>query len=151
LAVPEDFIVREALVRVRALPEQIRYEVYVVDRNQVLVGVLNLRELLLARSHARLAEVMTRDPFCLSAAADRSVVLSHPGWQKVHAIPVIDREGCYLGVIRYRILRQIEAELLGGAAEDGNTFEALGDLFAAGVAGILDALTDPLRARKGVE
>ncbi len=149
LALPEDFTAREALARVRELPEQTRYDVYVVDRAQVLVGVLNLRELLLARSQARLAEVMTREPLRLSANADRSVVLSHPGWKKVHAIPVVDEEGCYLGVIRYRTLRHLEAELLGGTGADGNTSEALGELFAAGVAGILDALTGPASTRKG--
>lgn len=148
LALPEDFTVREALGRVRELPEQTRYNVYVVDRNQVLVGVLNLRELLVARPQARLAEVMTREPAHLSARADRSVVLGHPGWKKVHAIPVVDEAGHYLGVIRYRTLRQLEAELLGGPGVDGSTSEALGELFAAGAAGILDALMGPVSTRK---
>jgi len=150
LALPEDLTAREALARIRELPEQTRYDVYVVDRNHVLVGVLNLRELLLARSQARLAEVMIQEPFCLSALADRSLVLSHPGWKRVHAIPVVDEGNHYLGVIRYRTLRQLEAELLGGSAADKSTSEALGELFAAGTAGILDALTGPLGGKERV-
>ena len=147
LALPEDFTVREALARIREMPEQTRYDVYVVDRNQVLVGVLNLRELLLARSQALLSDVMVRDPLRLLARDDRSVIVSHPGWKRAHALPVVDDKGCYLGVVRYRRLRQLEEELLGGKGVDGNTADALGELFAAGMGGILVAVTDPLSSK----
>jgi magnesium transporter len=141
LALPEDLTVREALARIRELPEQTRYDVYVVDREQVLVGVLNLRELLLARPQALLLDVMVREPLRLHAQDDRSVVIGHPGWKRAHALPVVDEKGSYIGVVRYRILRQLEEELLGGRGQDANTSEALGALFAAGAGGLLDALT----------
>jgi magnesium transporter len=150
LALPGDLTAREALARVREVPEQVRYNLYVVDRDQVLVGVLNLRELLLARPQACLTDVMTRDPVRLVAQADQLVVVSHPVWKDVRAIPVVDDQGCYLGAVRYRTLRQIEEELFGARGEDGDASEALGQLFAAGAAGLLDALTGAVAARKGV-
>ena len=141
LALAEDLTAGEALDRVREVPDQARYNVYVVDRSQVLVGVVNLRELLLAAPAQQIAGVMTRDPARLDSKADRSVVLSHPGWKRVHSIPVVDGQGGYLGAVRYRTLRELEEKLLGAVLSDANAGEALGEVFAAGASGLLDALT----------
>jgi magnesium transporter len=143
LALPEDLTAAEALARVREAPARARYNLYVVDREQRLVGVLNLRELLLARPGDRLEDRMVRDPQCLRADADRASVLAHSGWREVHAIPVVDEAGCYLGAVRYHTLRELEASLLGRRGEDGRAAAALGELFAAGAAGLLEALAPP--------
>jgi len=42
--------------------------------------------------------------------------------------------------VRYRTPRELEEELLRGDSGDRDTAEALGELFAAGAAGLLDAL-----------
>jgi hypothetical protein len=53
---------------------------------------------------------------------------------------VVDEDERYLGAVRYRTLRELEKQLLRGAGEERSTAEALGDLFATGAAGLLDAL-----------
>jgi magnesium transporter len=131
LALPDDLTAREAMDRVREMRESARYNVYIVNHEQRLVGVVNLRELLLARPRARLADLMVREPLCLDARADRSVVVAHPGWKEVHALPVVDEQGAYLGAIRYRTLRHLEDELLVARAQDGDAREALARLFSA--------------------
>lgn len=148
LALAEDMTCAEALARVREVPDQARYNLYVVDRNQALVGAVNLRELLLAQADEPLNEVMIRNPVRLRADADRAVVVSHPGWKRVHSIPVVDDRGAYLGAVRYRTLRQLEEDLLGAAQTDANTSEALGEVFAAGASGLLHAFTGPVAKRK---
>jgi magnesium transporter len=140
LALPLDLSAGEALARVREQPEQARYNLYVVDGEQRLVGALNLRELLLAKAEERLAELMVPDPLRLPASADRTRVVAHPGWRQVHALPVVDEENHYLGAVRYHTLRELEAELLRRESADGDTARALGELFATGAAGLLDAL-----------
>lgn len=141
LAVAEDLSVDEALARARQFPDQAHYNVYIIDREQVLVGAVNLRELLLAPGDARLSSIMVANPHRLQWNADSGRIASHPGWRYVHAIPVVDERGRYLGSVRYRTLRQLEEELLGAAQTDVNATEALGDLFAAGATGLLDALS----------
>jgi len=140
LAVSDDLTAREALTQVRENAEQARYNLYVVDAQQILVGVINLRELLLARSRARLADLMVRNPARLRASADRSVVVAHPGWREVHSLPVVDDAGAYLGAIRYRTLRALEETLFGRERRDDDVRSALGQLFAVGAGGLLDAL-----------
>jgi hypothetical protein len=45
-------------------------------------------------------------------------------------------------------LRSLEQALLGAKEEDGNATEALGELFAAGASGLLDALTGTAGAKR---
>jgi Mg/Co/Ni transporter MgtE len=137
---PSDLTVREARRRLREQPDQFRYNLYVVDREQRLVGVLTVRELWMARPSQRLVDVMVRDPLCLHANDDRLAVAAHPGWREVHALPVVDDAGAYLGAVRYRTLRAVEGLLQGDPAGDGRTADALAELFAVGASGLLEAL-----------
>jgi magnesium transporter len=148
LALPEDLTAREALARVREAADQARYNVYVVDPEQKLVGVVNLRELFLAKPAARLTDLMVRGPIALSAEADRVAIVSHPGWREVHSLPVVDGEGVYLGAVRYRTLRELEEQLFRGGHRDADARAALGELFSAGASGLLDALTTVGSARE---
>lgn len=58
----------------------------------------------------------------------------------MHSLPVVDEDHHYLGALRYRTLRELEEELLRGRGGDRDTAAALGELFATGAAGLLDAL-----------
>lgn len=141
LALPESFTAAEALTRVREAPDQARYNLYVVDPDQRLVGAVNLRELFLAAPETRLRDLMIRNPIALPASADRAAVVSHPGWKEVHSLPVVDENGGYLGAVRYRTLRELEDLLLRGGHRDADARDALGDLFSEAASGLLDALT----------
>jgi magnesium transporter len=141
LALPQTLTAREALQRVRQAPELARYNLYVVDQQQRLIGALNLRELLLARGRAPLSEIMVPNPHRIRASADRLSVLVHPGWREVHALPVVDEADAYLGALRYRTLRELEEALRAPPDGDADASAALGQVFAAGARGVLDALS----------
>lgn len=141
LALPETLSAREAVTRVREAPEQARYNVYIVDGQQRLVGAVNLRELLLATPRTRLADLMVREPLHLDARADRAAVVAHRGWREVHSLPVVDEQGGYLGAVRYRTLRGLEDELFRRGPTDADVRDSLGQLFSAGAGAVLDALS----------
>ena len=149
LALPCELSAREALQRVRRIPELSRYNLYVVDQSQRLVGALNLRELLLARGRSLLENLMVRNPHRVAASADRAAVLSHPGWKEVHSLPVVDEGSAFLGAIRYRTLKQLEDELLSSRGEDMDTGAAFGEVIAVGAKGLLDAVIEPGRRERG--
>ncbi|HSM07243.1 MAG TPA: CBS domain-containing protein [Longimicrobiales bacterium] len=143
LAVPEDVTVAEAVRRIRKAPDHVRYNVYVVDREQRLVGVLNLRELLLADGQKTLASIANRDVLSVLADADRAAVRAHPAWREAHSLPVVDRSGTYLGAIRYRTWRRLEDEAdAARGRHDTTTTAALGSLLVTGMVGAMGALTD---------
>ena len=141
LALPADLTAEQSQAHLRASPEQMRYNLYVLDREHVLVGVLNLRELFLARRKDLLGAIANRNVLSIQARADRHAVLTHPAWSDAHSIPVVDAKGVYLGAIRYRTLRRLEEELREGRADGAaSTAGALGDLFSTGIASVFGAM-----------
>jgi magnesium transporter len=140
LALPHDLTAREALARVREAAGNARCNLYVVDRDQTLMGVINLHELLAARPADRLSSLMQTRVHRLPAKADRHAIVSDPGWREVHALPVVDERGVYLGAIGYRTLRVLEEQLRGSRTAEGATARALGGLLRTGAAAMLEAM-----------
>lgn len=78
--------------------EQIYYT-YVVDHQYRLVGVLSLRDLILAPEEQPLSEIMITDLVTVDALMDREEVadvLAHYGY---YAVPVVDDGGHLLGIV----------------------------------------------------
>jgi magnesium transporter len=152
LALPQDLTAREALARVREAAGSARYNLYIVDRDLTLVGVINLHELLMARPGDPLSSLMQTRVHRLPARADLHAIVSHPGWREVHALPVVDEHGVYLGAIRYRTLRLLEERIRGVRPDEGATARALGGLLRAGAAAMLEAMVaSGPRSRSSVE
>jgi magnesium transporter len=148
IALPADLTVEEALKVVRREAEHAHYNLYVVDRDRALLGVLNLRELMLAGPRDRLEAITRPALHRLLPNADRYAIVAHPGWRDVHSLPVVDRDGRFLGALRYRTLRRLEDELQdAGPGPDQITARALGDFFWVGVGGVIDAIAAAVAPR----
>lgn len=140
LSVDENASAREALERLRRSPQHALYYVYVVDDAQKLVGVVNLRELMEARPEQLLGLQAIRSVESLPARASSESILAHPAWQRFHALPVVEPDGRFLGVIRYESLRELEGRLRDKGFEDhaAETASALGEVYALGLRGLFE-------------
>lgn len=101
-SLPESTTVREAIA---AIQEQRDVELilylYVVDEQDRLVGVASLRQLLLARPSATLAEIMTRDVISVTTETDQEEVAQLAIRYDLLAIPVLDPDGRLVGIVTY--------------------------------------------------
>jgi magnesium transporter len=143
LAHPDDLTAGEALARVRRAPQHALYYLYVVDRDQRLVGVLTLRELMLAPVKAPLASVMQRQVVRIPALARRAAIVEHRAGRTFHALPVVDDDGVFLGALRAETLRKLENDT-GGTNESRDPLSVLltlGELWWVGLTGLLVDLT----------
>ncbi len=107
LTLPSDISVGDAQKHLRRLAGEIAYNVYVTDRDHRLVGVVTVRELLLARPKYTLESIMKRQLQRLAADSDLAAVAGHPAWQQFDMLPVVDKADAFLGVIRHRTIRQL--------------------------------------------
>jgi magnesium transporter len=107
LTLPSDISVADAQKHLRRLADDVAYNVYVTDRDHRLVGVVTVRELLLARPKLTLESIMKRQPLRLLADSDLATIVANPAWQQLEALPVVDRTGVFLGMIRHRTIRQL--------------------------------------------
>lgn len=148
ITLPDDVSAGEALARVKRASRSALYYLYVLDRAQRLVGVLNLRELLMAPPRAPLASVMRRDVVTVAARARRADIVTHAAWQAVHALPVVDDGGVFLGVLRYETLRALErdAESSDAASSALATVLTLGELCWVGLTGVFVDLASTVAA-----
>ncbi len=97
--------------------------VYVVDEDNHLVGVINMRDLMLAYPDQRLEQVMRKDVFSVHAFTDREQVLQELSEKRFFAVPVVDSENRLLGIIKAENL------LTGAQAEATEDFQKM---FGAG-------------------
>ncbi|MEA3409316.1 MAG: magnesium transporter [Candidatus Eisenbacteria bacterium] len=88
-----------ALIRVAADEVEEIHNVYIIDREQKLAGVLPLGTLLLARKGTRVAEIMEPDVVSVSAEMDQEDVARVFMKYDLVAIPVVDDAGMLVGRI----------------------------------------------------
>ena len=109
-ALPQDLNVEEAIRQIRTGAPRDLHEIYIVDRGQVLTGILPLRDLFLAPAHEQLQSLMKRDlPTIHPLESQEQVVEVFEQW-KVLTIPVTDLSGRLLGVIRNQDIIEVEKE-----------------------------------------
>ncbi len=107
LTLPHDIHVGNAQKLLRRMAGQAFYNVYVLDRDNRLVGVVTIRALLLARPKQTLDSIMSREPIRLRADSGLATVAANPAWQDFDMLPVVDKAGAFLGVIRHKTIRQL--------------------------------------------
>jgi magnesium transporter len=143
LSVADDANASEALAQVRQHAEHVMFYVYIVDREQRLVGVVTLRELLGADGDDTVQTLMRDRPEAIGARSSLLAIVAHPGWRHYHAMPVVDERGVLIGAIRYETARSIEREL-GQAVRQSDvsqTAGALAQLYAIGALGMVEWFT----------
>jgi magnesium transporter len=100
-ALAEDLTVEQAIAELRRLSEELEqmFYVYVVDKRGHLVGVLSMRDLILARPEKRLAQVMRGDVLSVPATMDQEEVARLFRKYNYLAMPVVDDRNRLVGII----------------------------------------------------
>lgn len=103
VTVRPDVTVSEALAAVRRLAAEGRtetvYYLYVTGTNRTLIGVLSLRELVLAPPGALVRQVMRRSFAAVRPEADQEEVARLLTEKHLLALPVVDADGRLLGIV----------------------------------------------------
>jgi magnesium transporter len=91
----------QTLAAIRRVAEEAEtiYYVYVTDPQQRLLGVLSLRDLVLAPPQTPIGNITIRDPLTVRADADQEVAARLLAEHSLLAIPVVDAEGRLLGIV----------------------------------------------------
>ncbi|HEV2072449.1 MAG TPA: magnesium transporter [Thermomicrobiales bacterium] len=110
-----------ALRKVAAEAETINY-VYVVDRDERLLGVLSLHSLVLSRPETPVRELMATDTWSIAVDEDQEVAARIMTERDLLSLPVVDHDGRLLGIITHDDIADIieeeateDIERLGGS------------------------------------
>jgi magnesium transporter len=100
LAITQDQTVDDAIRIVRARPDlEAGFYVYVVDAERRLVGVISLRQLVLANPAQALARLMTTEVVSISPSASQEEAAQLTAAHDFLALPVVDETRHLLGII----------------------------------------------------
>jgi CBS domain-containing protein len=101
VAVPAHLSAAETIDRLRELEPDAEtiYYVYVTDDDGRLVGVLSLRDLIVARPETLIADVMIREPVAVGVLAGEDEVAEVVAHYNLLAVPVIDDDGRMAGIV----------------------------------------------------
>jgi magnesium transporter len=100
-ALPIDLTTQGAIEELRRLNETLEqmFYVYVVDKAGRLVGVLSMRDLILAKPDRKVADIMRRNVVSVPATMDQEEVARLIRKYKYLAVPVTDSRNRLLGII----------------------------------------------------
>jgi magnesium transporter len=124
---PANITVTEALDRLRlqAPDRETIYYVYVLDDQRRLLGVLSLRDLILANRHAVLRDIMDQEAVTVKASDDREQVAQVMARYDLLAIPVLDAEGRLVGIVTHDDVMDVVVE---EATEDVHMMGGVGPM-----------------------
>jgi magnesium transporter len=110
-----DISVRLAMETIRREGEDVDslYYVYVTDEEDHLLGVVDLRDLLLASPEVTLADIMDKRIISVKLDDKEKTIAEHFAKYGVTAIPVVDDEEKMHGIIMFKNLLEIVAPDLG--------------------------------------
>lgn len=140
----ENCSVSEALQQLRHYDLGDRPEVFLIDEETRIRGVVTLDKLVWADPGAKASDLAEPAAYFLQAASKLTTASDHDGWKKTDRIPVLDRTDQLVGVLRHVDLRtglaaDVEApiEPKGMTASDGH---AIAEFWYIGLAETLNAV-----------
>lgn len=126
VSMPEETTVDEAIEEIRAKAEDVPevYNVYVVDKEGMLVGFLPLKNLIVAQASQKLKDVLIADVISVPTEMDQEEVANIFRRYNLVSIPVVDELGRLVGRITVDdIVEVIEEE----ASEDMQKMAGIAD------------------------
>ena len=93
-----------------SLDHEVPYYIFVVDKSEKLLGVLGLRELVVAESSTILDKIMDQEVVQVNAALDQEEVAKVMTRHDLSAIPVVDDDEKMLGVITHDDILDVLSE-----------------------------------------
>ncbi|MBQ9734879.1 MAG: magnesium transporter [Clostridia bacterium] len=86
-------------IRRTGLNKETVYTCYVTDRKKRLIGVVTVKDMLLADKSAIIADVMDSNAVTVETLEDKEQVAQKFSKYGFLALPVIDKEGCLVGIV----------------------------------------------------
>ncbi len=151
LALPADMTVGESLERVRRADEALIADPFVIDRNQRLLGYVELADLLRAAATASLARLVRPCPHRLPSQALLLGLPDHPGWHEASTLPVVEHGDRLVGALTHAaLLRALSIEQPTPVRAE-ETLAGIAGAYWFGVSGLIQALVSLLPVERREE
>lgn len=99
----KELTVADAFARIRrvGVDKETIYTCYVTEQDRMLIGLVTVRDLLLAEEETLIGDIMNTNVIYVDTAEDKEVVAQTMSKYDFLAIPVVDRGGRLVGIVTY--------------------------------------------------
>lgn len=99
----KDLTVSDAFARIRrvGVDKETIYTCYVTEPDRLLIGLVTVRDLLLAEEDTRIGDIMNTNVIFVDTSEDKEVVAQTMSKYDFLAIPVVDKGGRLVGIVTY--------------------------------------------------
>ncbi len=150
LALPADMTVGESLERVRRTDEAMIADPFVIDRNQCLLGYVELADLLRANPRSSLGRQVRPCRHRLPAQSPLNGLTDHQGWLSASTLPVVEHDDRFVGAFTHAaLLRALSLErstLTSDKSED--TLVSITSAYWLSVSALIQALVGMLPVKR---
>jgi magnesium transporter len=145
LTLPEDISIAQAMVMMKTRKTEMSYYLFILNRDHVLTGVIDLRDIMFSDPEALISDIMKTDLIKISSQLGLRAIADHPGWNNCHTLPVVENDDVFMGVLYYSSLQAFdkqESKISERVIAAGN---ALGELYQIGLTGLMRSANPVLR------
>ena len=147
LTLPVDCSVGDARARLKNEGYADFHRIYVVSDGQGLQGYVRLVRLIQAEEADLISSFLEPAANVLSATSSLDVAMGNVGWLENDYLPVLDRRGKFLGVLRYAALRAAASQPR-SATEDTDVSGTFMDLAESCYLGLAEIMSTSLAIEK---
>lgn len=104
----ETMIASEVFGAARNATSEIHGDIFIVDANQRLVGLVDVKNLVFADAATKVQQIMRSPDVVLNARTSIEQVKDHPKWQFREVLPVADHH-TFVGVLKRSVLQDVVA------------------------------------------
>jgi magnesium transporter len=125
-SLPESISISDAVTRVRNLRDRTLHEIFVVDDDYKLKGVIHVAHLLSAARASSIQTIITRDIPHLTTRTSLDSAAVHLGWQTFSTLPVVGKDYILSGILKSSTLMHV----LSKSSRRSDSPCALDDMFS---------------------
>lgn len=135
---PSDIDVNEAKQRIEGAGGKVHYDLYVVNREQQLVGVVNLRDFIQASPSSKLSSIMSTQFVKLKPGVVLEQAAGAADVSKAISFPIVDKKDIFLGALSTEVLYEAigRADPSRAKRDSVETVVALGELYWVTLSGL---------------
>lgn len=116
-------------------------EIFVIDEQGRIEGIVKLAHLVLAEGTEQIHSILTTDIPKFFADEPIQTIIHHPAWIQYRTLPVIEHSGALIGALHFKdITKRNPAKDKELSKRMVQTGSALGELYWIGLAGLLQSI-----------
>jgi magnesium transporter len=102
LLLPETIVISDARKRIENTDGLVSCEIYVVDDEYRLAGVVELNRLMSVKPRIMLSEIMNKNSHAIPARAGIKDIAAYKAWKSFKTLPVVESDNTVVGLLKYK-------------------------------------------------